>query len=37
VRGLTGTDTPIQLVRPIPPGLAVKLVEHGFYVELLCD
>lgn len=34
VRGMTGTDTPIQLVRPIPPGLAVKLVNAGFFVEL---
>jgi hypothetical protein len=34
VRGLTGTDTPIQLVRPIPSGLAVKLVTAGFFVEL---
>lgn len=34
VRGMTGTDTPIQLVKPIPPGLAQKLMYSGFYVEL---
>jgi len=34
VRGMTGTDTPIQLVQPAPPGLAVKLVDAGFFVEL---
>lgn len=34
VRGMTGLDTPIELVRPIPPGLAVKLVEAGFFVAL---
>ena len=34
VRGMTGTDTPIELVRPSPPGLAVKLHEAGFYVAL---
>lgn len=34
VRGMTGTDTPIELVRPIPPGLAVKLVADGFFVAL---
>ena len=34
VRGMTGTDTPIQLVRPFPSGLAVKLTDAGFYVAL---
>jgi len=34
VQGMTNPDTPIQLVRPIPPGLAVKLVNAGFFVEL---
>jgi hypothetical protein len=34
VRGMTGLDTPIELVRPAPAGLAVKLVSAGFYVAL---
>lgn len=35
VRGMTGTDTPILLGPGRPAGLAVKLVERGFYVGLL--
>ena len=34
VRGMVGTDTPIELMRPVPPGLAAKLVEAGFFVAL---
>jgi hypothetical protein len=34
VRGLTGLDTPIELVQPAPAGLGRKLVEAGFYVAL---
>ncbi|NBW63317.1 MAG: hypothetical protein EBR33_09225 [Synechococcaceae bacterium WB4_1_0192] len=34
VRGMTGLDTPIELVQPAPAGLATKLVEAGFYVAL---
>jgi len=34
VRGMTGLDTPLELVQPVPPGLGVKLVEAGFYVAL---
>jgi hypothetical protein len=34
VRGMTGTDTPIELVQPVPPGLGVKLAEAGYYVAL---
>jgi len=34
VRGMTGTDTPIQLVGPFPPGVGRKLAEQGFFVEL---
>jgi hypothetical protein len=34
VRGMTGTDTPVELVRPVPVGLAMKLVSAGFYVAL---
>lgn len=37
VRGMTGTDTPIQLGSGRPPGLEAKLVDRGFYVELLQD
>lgn len=37
VRGMTGTDTPILLGPGRPAGLAVKLVERGFYVGLLQD
>ncbi len=37
VSGMTPQETPIQLERPLPPGLARKLVERGFYVELLYD
>lgn len=32
VRGMTGLDTPIELVRPAPAGLATMLVEAGFRV-----
>ena len=34
VRGMTGLDTPIELVKPVPAGLAIKLHEAGFYVAL---
>lgn len=34
VRGMTGTDTPIELVQPVPPGLGVKLIDAGYYVAL---
>jgi hypothetical protein len=34
VRGMTGLDTPIELVQPAPAGLAVKLHAAGFYVAL---
>ena len=34
VRGMTGLDTPIELVQPAPAGLAVKLHNAGFYVAL---
>ena len=34
VRGMVGTDTPIELTQPAPPGVARKLVEAGFYVAL---
>jgi hypothetical protein len=34
VRGMTGLDTPIELVQPVPPGLAIKLIDAGFYVAL---
>lgn len=37
VCAMTPVETPIQLVRPFPPGLARKLLERGFYVELLED
>jgi hypothetical protein len=32
VRGMTGLDTPIELVQPSPAGLAPMLVEAGFRV-----
>lgn len=35
VSGMTSQETPIQLVQPSPPGLAVKLIDRGFFVELL--
>lgn len=34
VEGMTPQETPIQLLAP-PPGLARKLVDVGFFVELL--
>lgn len=37
IRGMTGTDTPVQLGVGRPPGLARKLIEMGYYVELLLD
>lgn len=37
IRGMAGTDTPVQLGAGRPPGLGRKLVEAGFYVELLPD
>lgn len=36
VQGMTPQDTPIQLLTP-PPGLARKLVDAGYFVELLQD
>ena len=35
VRSMTGTDTPIELVQPVPPGLGVKLVQADYYVALV--
>jgi len=35
VCGMTPQETPIQLVHPAPPGLGRKLVDRGFFVELL--
>ncbi len=32
VRGMTGLDTPIQLLRPAPARLASMLIEAGFRV-----
>ena len=37
VCGMTPQETPIQLVQPAAPGVARKLVERGFFVELLYD
>lgn len=37
VCGMTPQETPIQLVQPAPPGVARKLIERGFFVELLYD
>ncbi len=37
VSGMTPQETPIQLVYRVPPGLARKLIDRGFYVELLHD
>ena len=37
VSGMTPQETPIQLACPTPPGLARKLIDRGFYVELLRD
>ena len=37
IRGLTGTDTPLQLGVGRPAGLARKLIDMGYYVELLLD
>jgi hypothetical protein len=37
IRGMVGTDTPIELGPGRPPGLGRKLVEAGYYVELLPD
>lgn len=35
VCAMTPQETPIELHAPTPPGLARKLVERGFYVELI--
>lgn len=35
VCGMICTDTPIELIRPIPPGVAARLVRAGFYVALI--
>jgi hypothetical protein len=37
VCGMTPQETPIQLGHHAPPGLGRKLVDSGFYVELLRD
>lgn len=37
VSSMTPQETPIQLGVGRPPGLGRKLVERGFYVELLQD
>lgn len=37
IRGMAGTDTPVQLGSGRPAGLARKLIDAGFYVELLPD
>lgn len=37
IRATAGTDTPIQLGQGRPPGLARKLIDAGYYVELLPD
>lgn len=37
VDSMTPHETPIQLSVPTPPGLARKLIDRGFYVELLRD
>lgn len=37
IRGLAGTDTPLQLGEGRPPGLALRLCEAGYYVELIRD
>lgn len=37
VSSMTPLETPIQLGIGRPPGLARKLVERGFFVELLQD
>jgi hypothetical protein len=34
VVGMTSCDTPIELCSP-PPGLGRKLIDAGFYVQLL--
>ena len=35
VCAMTPQETPLQLVQPSPPGVARKLIERGFYVQLL--
>lgn len=35
VCSMTPQETPLQLVAPVPPGLARKLLDRGFFVELL--
>lgn len=35
VCAMTPQETPVQLIQPSPPGVARKLVERGFYVELI--
>ena len=37
VCSMTPTETPIQLGVGRPPGLAVKLLNRGYFVELLLD
>jgi hypothetical protein len=34
VKGIAPSDTPIQLMSPFPPGVARKLTDLGYYVEL---
>lgn len=37
IRGMAGLNTPVQLGVGRPPGLARKLIDAGYYVELLSD
>lgn len=37
IRDITPIETPLQLAAGWPPGLGRKLVDAGFYVELLQD
>lgn len=37
IRGMAGTDTPLQLGIGRPAGLARKLMDAGYFVELLPD
>ena len=37
VCSMTPQETPIQLLQPAPPGVARKLINRGFFVELLFD
>lgn len=37
IRGLTGTNTPLLMGPGAPPELTQRLMEAGFYVELLSN